>query len=165
MQIPGAYKYEKYSFKFITPLMALICIAFLVNGEYIGSSICFALGALAAFSYQGIILDTAGQRFMKYDRFLNFRIGGWKALPKPSYVTVVRINLSSRRTAPSPIVVPQDKKGTRAFKVNLVVEGRTRYIGICRGSLEKMTIEALRLGKHLQLRVLDYTTHEKKWIS
>jgi hypothetical protein len=61
-------------------------------------------------------------------------------------------------------VVPQDKKGARAFKVNLVVEGRIRFVSICRGSMEKMTKEAIRLGEHLQLRVLDYTTHEKKWI-
>jgi len=165
MQSPEIYKYEKYSFKIITPLMALLTIAFLVNGEYIGGPICFVLGILSAFSYQGIIIDTATQRYMKYDRFLNFRIGGWKALPVQSYVTIVRINLSSRRTAASPIVVPQDKKGARAFKVNLVVEGQARFIGICRGSLENMTKEALRLGGHLQLRVLDYTTHEKKWIS
>lgn len=164
MESPGLYKYEKYSFKVISPLMVLLTVAFLVNGAYIGGSICFVLGAISAFSFQGIIIDTAGKRFMKYDRFLKFNIGGWKALPTPSYVTVVRINLSSRRTAPSYIVGPQDKKEARAFKVNLVVEGRMRFVGICRGSLEKMTEEALRLGEHMQLRVLDYTTHEKKWI-
>ncbi|MCK5693768.1 MAG: hypothetical protein KAI08_12985 [Bacteroidales bacterium] len=164
MEATGIYKYEKYSFKIITPLMALLTIAFLVNGEYIGGPICFVLGVLSAFSYQGIIIDTSTQRYMKYDRFLKFRIGGWKDLPVPSYVTIVRINLSSRRTAPTPIVVPQDKKGARAFKVNLVVEGQMRFLGICRGSLEKMTKEALHLGEYLQLRVLDYTTHEKKWI-
>ena len=164
MEATGIYKYEKYSFKIITPLMALLTIAFLVNGAYIGGPIFFVLGVLSAFSYQGIIIDTSTQRYMKYDRFLKFRIGGWKDLPVPSYVTIVRINLSSRRTAPTPIVVPQDKKGARAFKVNLVVEGQMRFLGICRGSLEKMTKEALRLGEYLQLRVLDYTTHEKKWI-
>ena len=164
MEATGIYKYEKYSFKIIAPLMALLTIAFLVNGEYIGGPICFVLGVLSAFSYQGIIIDTSTQRYMKYDRFLKFRIGGWKDLPVPSYVTIVRINLSSRRTAPTPIVVPQDKKGARAFKVNLVVEGQMRFLGICRGSLEKMTKEALRLGEYLQLRVLDYATHEKKWI-
>ena len=164
MQSPGIYKYEKYSFKIISPLMALLTVAFLVNGQYIGGPICFVLGVLSAFSYQGIIIDTTTQRYMKYDRFLNFRIGGWKDLPVASYVTIVRINLSSRRTGPTPIVVPQDKKGARAFKVNLVVEGRIRFVSICRGSMEKMTKEALRLGEHLQLRVLDYTTHEKKWI-
>jgi hypothetical protein len=164
MQSTGIYKYEKYSFKIIMPLMALLTIAFLVNGEYIGGPICFVLGVLSAFSYQGIIIDTSTQRYMKYDRFLNFRIGGWKDLPVASYVTIVRINLSSRRTGPTPIVVPQDKKGARAFKVNLVVEGRMRFVSICRGSMEKMTKEAIRLGEQLQLRVLDYTTHEKKWI-
>jgi hypothetical protein len=76
----------------------------------------------------------------------------------------VRINLSSNRTGPTPIVVPQDKKGARAFKVNLVVEDKMRFISICRGSREKMTREAICLGEHLQIRVLDYTTHEKKWI-
>ena len=164
MDATGIYRYEKYSFKIITPLMALLTFAFLVNGAYIGGPICFVLGVLSAFSYQGIIIDTTAQRYMKYDRFLKFRIGGWKDLPIASYVTIVRINLSSRRSAPTPIVVPQDKKGARAFKVNLVVEGRMRFLGICRGSLEKMTKEALRLGEHVQLRVLDYTTHEKKWI-
>lgn len=165
MEAAGIYRYEKYSFKIITPLMALFTIAFLVNGAYIGGPICFVLGVLSAFSYQGIIIDTSTQRYMKYDRFLKFRIGGWKVLPVPSYVTIVRINLSSNRTSPIPIVVPQDKKGARAFKVNLVVEGQMRFLGICSGSLENMTKEALRLGEHLQLRVLDYTTHEKKWIS
>ena len=158
------YKYEKYSFKIVTLLLALVTIAFLVNGVYIGGSICFVVGALMAFSYQGVIIDMAGQRYMKYDRFLSFKIGGWKSLPTPSYVTVVRINLSSNRTGPTPIVVPQDKKGARAFKVNLVVEGKMRFISICRGSREKMTREAISLGEHLQIRVLDYTTHEKKWI-
>ncbi len=165
MEATGIYRYEKYSFKIITPLMALLTIAFLVNGAYIGGPICFVLGVLSAFSYQGIIIDTTAQRYMKYDRFLKFKIGGWKTLPVQSYVTIVRINLSSRRSAPSPIVVPQDKKGARAFKVNLVVEDRMRFISICRGSREKMIKEALGLGEQLQLRVLDYTTHEKKWIS
>ena len=164
METSTNYKYEKYSFKIVTPLMALISFALLVNGVYIGGSICFVVGVLMVFSYQGVIIDMAGERYMKYDRFLSFKIGGWKALPTPSYVTVVRINLSSSRTGPTPIVVPQDKKGARAFKVNLVVEGQKRFVTICRGSLENMTKEALRLGEHMQLRVLDYTTHEKKWI-
>ena len=164
METPQVYRYEKYSFKMITPLMALLSLAFLVNGEYIGGAIAFLVGALMTFSFQGVIIDTAGKQYMKYDRFLNIKIGSWKALSLPSYVTIVRINLGSRRTAPSPIVVPQDKKGARAFKVNLVVEGNERYISICQGSLHKMTEEALRLGEHLQIRVLDYTTHEKKWI-
>ena len=65
---------------------------------------------------------------------------------------------------PSPLVLPENTKRARSYKVNLVVEGDERYISICRGSLEKMIEEALRLGKHLDIQVLDYTTSEKKWI-
>lgn len=164
MKAGEPYRYEKYSFKVVTPLMALIGGAFLANGIYIGGGIALVLGGLSAFSYQGVIIDPEKQAYIRYDRFLNFKIGGWKKFSTPSYVTIVRINLSSRRSAPSPIVVPQDKKGARAFKVNLVVEGDERFIPVCRGSRDQMTTEALRLGKHLDLRVLDYTTHEKKWI-
>ena len=164
MDSPTTYQYEKYSFKIITPLMVLMAFVFVVNGEYIGALVASALGTLTAFSYQGVIIDTAQKRYQKYDRFLNFKIGGWNTLSAPSYATVVRINLSSARTGPMPFVVPQDKKDARAFKVNLVVEGAERYISICRGTREKMTEEALRLGKTLQIRVLDYTTSEKKWI-
>jgi hypothetical protein len=69
-----------------------------------------------------------------------------------------------QRSAASPIVIPQDKQGARAFKVNLVVEGDERFISICRGSQEAMVKEALSLGEYLSIRVLDYTTSEKKWI-
>ncbi|MCK4990690.1 MAG: hypothetical protein KAS29_09395, partial [Bacteroidales bacterium] len=75
METPINYKYEKYSFKIVSPLMALISIAFLVNGAYIGGSICFVVGVLAVFTYQGVIIDKAAQRYMKYDRFLSFKIG------------------------------------------------------------------------------------------
>lgn len=165
MNSPGTYHYEKYSFRVLTLLFALIGIGFLANGEYIVAAIGLVAGGMLAFSYQGVIIDPAGKRFMKYDSFLNFRIGSWKDLSSPSYVTVVRIKLSNRRTAPSPIVAPEDKKGARAFKVNLVVSGSERFIPVCRGSKDEMTHEALRLGELLQVRVLDYTTHNKKWIS
>lgn len=165
MESSGTYNYEKYNFRVITLLLALIALTFLVNGNYLVAAIGLVMAGLLAFSYQGVLIDATGQRYMKYDRFLSFRIGSWKALSTPSYVTIVRIKLSNRRTAPSPIVAPEDKTGARAFKVNLVVEGDERFIPICNGSREKMIHEALRLGVHLKLRVLDYTTHEKKWIS
>ena len=164
METPGSYQYEKYNFRIISPLFALIALTFLFNGEYIVASICFVLAGLLVFSYQGVIIDPGEMRYMKYDRFLKFRIGSWKDLSKPSYVTIVRIKLSNRRNAPSPIVAPQDKKSARTYKVNLVVEGDERFIAICHGSLENMTREALRMGEHLQVRVLEFTTHEKKWI-
>jgi hypothetical protein len=164
MEASSTYRYETYSFKIITPLIALISLAFLLNGAFIAGSILMLIAALSAISFRGVIIDRENQKYMKYDRFLNVRIGKWDSLSKPSYVTVVRINLSDRRIGPAPMVMPEDKKGAKAYKVNLVVEGDERYIPVCRGPLEKMTREALRLGEHLHVRVLDYSTHEKKWI-
>lgn len=164
MEASSIYRYEKYNFRMFTPLMALMTLIFVFNAEYIGASISFVLGVLLVFTYQGILIDAVNKKYLKYDRFLSWKIGHWAELSNPSYVTIVRINLSSRRTAPSPIVIPQDKKGARAFKVNLVVEGDERFISICRGSRDRMMEEALKLGSHLGIRVLDYTTSEKKWI-
>lgn len=156
--------YEKYNFRLFTPLMALTAFILLIYSQFIGASIAILLGIFLSFSYQGIKIDPEKQRYVKYDRFLWLRIGSWVGMSTPSYVTIVRINLSSRRTMPSPLILPGDKKGVRSYKVNLVVEGKERYIYICRGSLDKMTKEAIRLGNYLNLRVLDYTTPDKKWI-
>jgi hypothetical protein len=158
------YTYERYNFRMVTPLLALMAIAFLVYKEYIGAGSSVALGILLVYSFQGVKIDKLGKRFIRYDRFIGFRIGRWETLPQPSYVTLVRINLSSRRTLPAPMLMPETKKGAKAFKVNLVVEDERRYIPICRGSLEKMREEAIKLGSALDIRVLDYSTHEKKWI-
>jgi hypothetical protein len=164
MDQSGIFTYEKYSFRIFTLLLVLMTFIFLFNSEFIGGAVCILLGVLLSISYQGIQIDPIKEQYLKYDRFLWFRIGAWKSFSKPSYVTIVRINLSSSRNLPAPMVLPDDKKGAKSFKVNLVVEGKERYINVCRGAKEEMTVEALKLGTHLGIRVLDFTTSEKKWI-
>jgi len=158
------YIYERYNFRIFTLLLGMMTVMFLVHAAYAGALISAALAVLLTFSFQGIKIDMEGKRFIQYDRFLMITIGRWEVLPPPSYVTIVRINLSNQRTTPAPFVMPESGKGARSFKVNLVVEHDMRYIPICRGSLDKMKEEALRLGKTLDIRVLDFTTPDKHWI-
>ncbi|MCP4309844.1 MAG: hypothetical protein GY790_01155 [Bacteroidetes bacterium] len=158
------YNYERYNFRVITLLLGLMAFIFLMYAAYPGSIISLALAVLFSFSYTGVSIDAVKQRYIKYDRFVKFRIGKWEKLPKPNYVTLVKINLSNMRNMASPMITPEPGKRTRAYKVNLVVEGDLRFIAVCRGPLEKMKEEALKLGRELNIRVLDYTTHEKKWI-
>ncbi|MFO7668376.1 MAG: hypothetical protein R6W31_01840 [Bacteroidales bacterium] len=158
------YNYERYNFRVISLLLGLMVIIFLVYAAYIGAIISSVLAIFVSFSFEGITIDPVRQRFIKYDRFIRFRIGRWESLPKPSYVTLVRINLNNMRNMASPMITPEPGKAARAYKVNLVVEGDIRFIAICRGPMEKMKNEALKLGQILQIRVLDYTTHDKKWI-
>ncbi len=158
------YRYEKYNFRLFTPLLALMMITFIIYREYIGAAVSLGFGIFSAFSFQGVLIDGEKRRYMKYDRFVRLRIGRWEPFSTPSYVTVVRINLSSQRNMPSPLALPDRSKSAKSFKVNLVVEGRERFIPVCRGRLEPMKDEALRLGRYLGIRVLDYSTHEKHWI-
>lgn len=164
MNASGIYSYERYYFRMFSLLMALVMTIFLFNSEFIGAGIALALGVFLSFSYQGIRIDPEQRKYLKYDRFAWFTIGQWKGMSAPSYVTIVRVNLSSQRNMPSPLALPDNRKGAKSYKVNLVVEGDERYIHICRGPLEAMTKEALRLGEHLRIRVLDFSTPEKKWI-
>lgn len=145
-------------------MLVIMVVMFSAYAKYTGALIAGALAALLVFSYQGIRIDGSKRRYMKYDRFLWIHIGRWEDLPPPSYVTLVRINLSSMRNLPSPLVLPDNKKGAKAYKVNLVVDHDMRYISVCKGSLDKMKEEALALGKALNVRVLDYSTHDKHWI-
>jgi len=46
----------------------------------------------------------------------------------------------------------------------MVYEGKNLYVTILTGNKEKMITEALKLGKILECRVLDYSSHEKKWL-
>ena len=157
------YTYERYNFRIITLMMALITVIFLVYSQFLAASISLFVGIVLAFSYDGIIIDPGKMQFIKYDRFMWIKLGRWMPLPTPSYVTIVRINISSNRNLPTPIV-PPDTKSAKSYKVNLVVKGDQRYVTVCRGSLSEMVAEAMKLGQLLGIRVLDYSTHEKKWI-
>jgi hypothetical protein len=158
------YTFERYNFRIITLILGLMSAMFLIYSEYLGGIISLVLGVLLLYSFQGVSIDLKNRRYMKFDRFVRFRIGRWETLPKPEYVTLVRINLSSQRTLPSPIALPDNRRSSKAYKVNLVVEGEMRYLPICHGSLEQMREEALKLGRALEVRVLDFSTHEKHWI-
>ena len=102
-----------------TLLMALVTFIFLVNSFYIGGAVSLTLGVLLSISYQGTKIDPEKQLYLKYDRFLWIKIGSWKSFSKPKYVTIARINLSSFRNLPTPLVLPDDRKKARAYKVNL----------------------------------------------
>ncbi len=100
------YIYEKYNFRIFTLALALLAFIFLVYSEFIGASVSLFLGILISFSYCGTLIDEKKLRYMKYDRFLWVKIGHWESMSTPSYVTVVRVNVSSLRTLPSPLALP-----------------------------------------------------------
>jgi len=158
------YVYEKYNFRVISLLTALLCIPLIIRGEYLLALIPGLIAIFTSISKTGIHIDKDKKRYRKYDSFSGIYFGRWKTLPQPEYVTLVRVILSNQRKQPTPVIVPEHTGGVRSYRVNLVVDDEDRYIPVCRGSREDMTREALKLGRILDIRVLDYSTSEKKWI-
>ena len=66
------YIYEEYNFRIISLAMAVMAFIFAVYAEFIGAGISLVLGILLSFSYQGVLIDPEGMRYLKYDRFLRF---------------------------------------------------------------------------------------------
>ncbi len=131
---------------------------------YIEAAIFATPGGLFAISFKGFKIDTKNKRIRHYDRFLWFYFGKWIDYPTPQYITVVSIKLSARRNSSIAIITPQSGKSAQSYKMNLVVEGKTRFIPLTRGNRTKLIEEALIIGRLLEIRVLDYTSHEKHWL-
>ncbi|MBN1131577.1 MAG: hypothetical protein JXR52_08310 [Bacteroidales bacterium] len=157
------YNYETYKFNFLSPLFILAGSIFAVYGQVIPAVITFFPGAVFLVSFQGIRVDTEQMKMQKYSRILRFRFGSWVPLEPVQYLTVNRYNIRGSQTG---FLIGTDL-GTsvyKGYKVNMVFEGKNLYVSLMKGKKETMIAEALKLGKMLNCRVLDYSTHEKKWI-
>ncbi|MDX1314868.1 MAG: hypothetical protein R3356_05145, partial [Eudoraea sp.] len=158
------YTYEKFNVRLMPWFLLLLGIVFTLTGQYIEAAIFGTPGGLFAISFKGFKIDAVNKRIRHYDRFLWFYFGRWQYYPEPMYVTVVSIKLGAKRNAPIAFVVPEGGKASQAYKMNLVVDGKQRYIALTRGSRSKLIEEAMKIGELLDIRVLDYTCHDKKWL-
>jgi len=159
------YTYEKFTLRlFPIMLLAVSLVLIFILKEYTFGGITGTFGAVFSISFNGFTIDAPGRKYRQYDRFLWFYMGSWKPLPPPMYVTVVRIKLSSRRDQASPMVGPGDGSSVRTYKLNLVIDDKSRYIPLARGKRMEMLQEGHKLAHYLGIRLLDHTTSEKKWI-
>ncbi|MFC2129349.1 hypothetical protein ACFLQX_01070 [Bacteroidota bacterium] len=145
--------------------LLLLGIVFTFQEMYIEAAVFGTPGGLFAISFKGFKIDSINRRIKHYDRFLWFYFGRWHDYPQPLYVTVVSVKLGSKRNAPIAFVLPESGKAAQSYKMNLVVEGKQRYIPLTRGNRSKLIEEALKIGQLLNIRVLDYTSPDKKWLS
>jgi hypothetical protein len=157
------YTRETYKFNFLSPLFLMVGSMFAVYSEFIPAGIGFLLGIGFLFSFQGIRIDIKEMMMHKYNRILWFRFGPRTRLKPVQYLTINRYNI---RGSQSGFLTGADTGAGvyKSYKVNMVFEGKNKYTSLMRGSREKMTEEALKLGKMLNCKVLDYSTHEKRWI-
>jgi hypothetical protein len=90
--------------------------------------------------------------------------GKWKDLPAVKYISVVRVNESSKGYQVSSRMFVESSKGEKAFNLNLIVDDKIRFITLSRMKKEIGLKTAMEIGNLFDLKVLDLSTPEKKWI-
>jgi hypothetical protein len=158
------YTYERFNVRLFPWFLIIVALIFTFSGMYLEGALVGTPGGLLVVSWKGININAADQTIRVYDKFLWFYIGKWQHIPKPLYVTVVRINLSASRTAAIPFIAPQEGKSTVAYKINLIVDGHQRFVPIARGKRAEMLEEAWKIARLLDIRLLDHTTCDKVWL-
>lgn len=158
------YSYEKFAIRLFPLFLLILGIFFTFTAMYIEAGIAGTIGAIFSLSFTGFKIDANKRLIRQYDRFLWFYLGKWKPYPTPLYVTVVRIKLSGRKDQPLPLALPGDGKSALSYKLNLVVESKERYISLARGKRLAMLDEGLKIARLLNIKLLDHTTSEKRWL-
>ncbi len=159
------YTYEKFNVRLFSWFLLLLGIIFTISGMYTEAALFGTPGALTAISFTGFNIDPEKMCIRKYDRFLWFYFGKWRPIHAPLYVTVVRVKLSGRRVTPMPLIAPDAGRSTRSYKINLVVNTRERFIPLTYGNRLSMLEEGLKIAKLLNIKLLDHTTSEKRWLA
>lgn len=157
------YIHESYKFNFIAPLLYLLSIIFIAYAEYIPAIASFVIGTLFLFSFEGVRIERDAGRMQRYQKILWIRFGKWITIPQVQYVTVTRFNI---RGSQSNYMTGSDSGSSvyKAYKINLVLEGKNQYVTLIRGKREKLLTESVKIGQLFNCRVLDYSTHEKRWL-
>lgn len=159
------YTYEKFNLRLFSWFLLFIGIVFTFSGMYTEAALFGTPGALTAISFTGFNIDPEKMLIRKYDRFLWFYFGKWHPIYAPAYVTVVRVMLSGKRMMPMPLVAPDTGRSTRSYKINLVVNTSERFIPLAYGNRLIMLEEGLKIAKTLNIKLLDHTTSEKRWLA
>ena len=159
------YTYEKFNLRLFSWFLLVLGVVFTFSGMYLEAALFGTPGALTCISFTGFNIDAEKMRIRKYDRFLWFYFGKWRPIHSPMYITVVRVKLSSRRLTPMPLIAPETGRASRSYKMNLVVNTHERFIPLAYGNRLKMLGEGMKIAKLLDIKLLDHSTSEKRWLA
>lgn len=113
----------------------------------------------------GLEIDTERNKLRRYSKIFGYVIGKWENIPELDYVTVVRVKMTTKKFQASSDQYVQASSSNVKFRVNLATKNnKIRVIKVITCGMNEALNEALKIGKALDLDVLDYTSPERKWI-
>lgn len=151
-------------YRFIGLLIGLL-IFYTVN-DLAGLLLLFISGVFALTS-SGKEINTDTRKIRNYTALGNLTYGTWKNLPKIEYIAVVRMIKGKKKFHASSVSVVQEPSNDYLYHLNFVVNPhKQETYKICNyDECEQALKHALELGKSMNLKVLDFTTPNHKWIN
>lgn len=150
-------------YRFIGLLLGLL-IFYTVN-DLIGLLLLFIAGIFALTS-AGKEVDCLNKRVRNYTALGNLTFGNWETLPPIEYIAVVRMVKGKKSFHASSVSVVQVPSNEYIYQLNLVINPQKQQIHkIFSGESSEALNHALELGKAMNLKVLDFTTPNHKWIN
>lgn len=149
-------------YRFIGLLLGL-ALFYLAN-EWIGVGVMVLAGVIALTS-TGKEIDPLTNRMRDFISIDKWSIGKWDALPEIKYIAVVRMVKAKKKFHVSSVSIVQERSDERVYQLNLVVNPhKNNVIRLSVGEMQDSLNQAVVLGKMMNLKVLDFTTPEHKWI-
>jgi len=167
MESKRHYRSTEIKTRFNTSLFIVFTLelAFLFAVSYIVGGLLIAVTLGVLFIRTGVEIDLDNNRMRSYFNFFGMESGNWTSIPELKYVSVVRVKTKKKRFQASSDMYVQVSTKNVKYNVNLITEDkRKRFIRMLSAEKEEAIEKALELGKTLDLKVLDYTSHDKVWI-
>jgi hypothetical protein len=165
---------QKYEFVNIKPQGSILLFIMLIIDLILFSasfvlwasiSTIFTLAVLIQPS--GFIIDKENNQIKIVKGIISLRLGKWKKLPEVKYVSLLRVKHIDNLHQTNPALYRPKTTNSSNYLVNLIIKEnwqKERPVKLISTSQKNAIAEGLKLGEYLNLKVLDQTTHEKRWI-
>lgn len=144
-------------------LIVGLLIFFAIN-DYFGLTI-MLISSIFTLTSSGKEIDTIGLRTRNFTSLGNLFYGKWEKLPQIKYIAVVRMLQGKKSFHASSVSIIQVPTDQYVYQLNFVVDvEKKEIIKLCEGEMTATIGQALQLGEMMNLRVLDFSTPDHKWI-
>lgn len=135
-----------------------------INHIYILAGLVMLVSFLILFRTSGFIVDKEQKKVKRISGYFGLKMGRWYKLPEIKYVSLLRIKQASYSSYGNSVVKNSPK--SFGYQVNLIVRvhKEDRVFRLMTTNVDQALEEGKKLGKYLDIKVLDSTSHKRHWI-
>lgn len=166
MNKENTYHFIKTKPELSALLLLILTAAMLlwITSLYLPAVLFSLLSFLSLFRTSGFIIDKKNEKVKMVSGYLGVQSGKWYRIPNAKYVSLLRTKQASNSNNGATSV--QNSPKSSCYQINLVVQihREKRPFRLMTTNVENAIIEGKKLGEFMNLKVLDSTTHKRRWI-